>query len=247
MKYESTLLKQMLAAEYVVGTLVGGARRRFRRLLAQDRWLRGEVRYWEQRFAQLGVFAPVPPRELVWAEIQRRLGAQDAKVVALESRRPQPSMNFWRAWSGLATAATLVLAVLLVRQPEVLPSVPEPPRQVEVRIPVQTYVGALQLPNEAAQWTVSLVPDTRMLRVIAHAPSQLSATQDYQLWWLTDEGVVSLGLLPRNGASEAPLPLNVRPSGGAKVAVSLEPAGGSRSVDGPSGPVLLAAPLMPSI
>lgn len=237
----------MLAAEYVVGTLVGGARRRFRRMLAQDRWLRGEVRYWEQRFAQLGVFEPVPPRDVVWAEIQRRLHAQDGKIVALESRRPQPSVNFWRVWSGLATAATLVLAVLLLRQPDVIPSGDEQPRRVEVRVPVQTYVGALQLPNETAQWTVSLVPETRSLRVIAHAPSQLSPQQDYQLWWLTDEGVTSLGLLPRNGAWEALLPRNVRPRGVAKVAVSLEPAGGSRAVDGPSGPVLLAAPLVPSI
>ena len=237
----------MLAAEYVVGTLVGGARRRFRRLLAQDRWLRSEVRYWEQRFAQLGVFEPVPPREVVWTEIQRRVNAQDAKVVALESRRPQLSVNFWRVWSGLATAATLVLAVLLLRQPDVVPRGDEQLRRVEVRIPVQTYVGALQLPNETAQWTVSLVPETRSLRVIAHAPSQLSPKQDYQLWWLTDEGVTSLGLLPRNGAWEALLPLNVRPRGVAKVAVSLEPACGSRAVNGPSGPVLLAAPLVPSI
>lgn len=246
MKYDSLKLKQMLAAEYVVGTLVGGARRRFRRLLVQDRWLRGEVRYWEQRFAQLGVFEPVPPREVVWAEIQRRVHAQERTVVPIESRQPQ-NLNFWRAWSGLATAASLILAVLLLRQPEPTRSADEVPRRVEVRVPVQAYVGALQLPNETAQWTVSLVPETRSLRVIAHGPSQLSLQQDYQLWWLTDEGVTSLGLLPRNGAWEVLLPLNVRPRGVAKVAVSLEPAGGSHAADGPSGPVLLAAPLVPSI
>lgn len=250
MKYESTKLKQMLAAEYVIGTLVGGARKHFKRWLAQDRWLRGEVRYWEERFAQLGVFEAVPPREAVWAEIQFRIETMKDKVVPLvaplDSRR-RLGLNFWRAWSGLATAASLLLAFVLLHQPAPESTAPVETRVVEVKVPVQSYVAALRLPKEDAQWTVSVLPDTRLLRVIVNGPSKLSVDEDYQLWWLADEGVTSLGLLPRSGAWEALLPVNVRPSAAGKVAVSLEPAGGSQAVTGPSGPVLLAAPLVPSI
>ncbi|MGQ0621235.1 MAG: anti-sigma factor [Panacagrimonas sp.] len=247
MKYESTKLKQMLAAEYVIGTLVGGARKHFKRWLARDRWLRGEVRYWEERFAQLGVFEAVPPRDAVWAEIQFRIETMKDKVVPLDSRRRQRGLNFWRAWSGLATAASLLLAVVLLSQPTREPATSAPTRVLEVKVPAQSYVAALRLPKEDAQWTVSVLPDTRLLRVIVNGPAKLSVDEDYQLWWLADEGVTSLGLLPRSGAWEALLPANVRPSAAGKVAVSLEPAGGSQAEKGPSGPVLLAAPLVPAI
>ena len=40
MNYQSTKLRQALASEYVAGTLIGAARRRFQRLLAEDRTLR---------------------------------------------------------------------------------------------------------------------------------------------------------------------------------------------------------------
>lgn len=247
MKYESTRLKQMLAAEYVIGTLVGGARGRFQRLLKQDRWLRGEVRYWEQRFDQLGGFKPVPPREQVWAEIEHRLRIQQNKVVPLAAPQPRLGLNFWRAWSGLATAASLVLVVLLaLRQPEPAPAPVQ--RVVEVRVPAQVLVAALRLPKEDTQWTVSVQPDTRTVRVSSNGPAKLSANQDYQLWWLGDDGVTSLGLLPRGGHRQGALPAEVLVKAEGKLAVSLEPAGGSKAENGgPSGPVLLAAPLVPSI
>ncbi|MGQ0530332.1 MAG: anti-sigma factor [Panacagrimonas sp.] len=247
MKYESTRLKQMLAAEYVIGTLVGAARRRFQRLLAGDRWLRGEVRYWEQRFGELDAFQPVPPRDQVWAEIEHRMRAQQAKVVPLVVAPTARGLNFWRAWSGLATAASLVLALLLVtRQPEPAPAPVQ--RVLEVRVPAQVLVAALRLPKEDTQWTVSIQPDTRTLRVSSNGPAQLGANQDYQLWWLGDDGVTSLGLLPRGGHRQGALPADVLVKAEGKLAVSLEPAGGSKADNGgPSGPVLLAAPLVPSI
>ena len=64
MNYAQPRLKQMLAAEYVLGTLHGRARRRFARLLESRADLRAEVRYWEQRLAALqSGFKPVAPRD----------------------------------------------------------------------------------------------------------------------------------------------------------------------------------------
>lgn len=247
MKYENAKLKQMLAAEFVIGTLVGSARKRFRRMLAEDRWLRGEVRYWEQRFDELGIFEPVPPRDIVWAEIERRIREQQGKVVPLVNHRRQFSLNFWRAWSGIATAASVLLAVILARSPAPTAPAPPPPQRVEVKVQAQAYVAALRLPKEEAQWTVSLLPDARAVRVIVSGPAKLGENEDYELWWLGDDGVTSLGLLPRSGAWQIALPPQVQLKATGKVAVSLEPAGGSPAVTGPSGPVLVAAPVVPSV
>lgn len=246
MKYDNAKLKQMLAAEYVIGTLAGAARRRFRRLLAEDRGLRDEVQYWTQRFDELGIFEPVPPRDTVWAEIERRIREQRGTGAPLMTQRRPSGLNFWRAWAGLATAASVALAMVLARHPQPIPP-PAPPDRVEVWVQAQAYVAALRLPREDAQWTVSVLPDTRAVRVIANGPARLGEDQDYELWWLGDEGVTSLGLLPRNGAWQVALPPQVRVSANGRLAVSLEPAGGSPAGSGPSGPVLLATPLVPSV
>lgn len=240
MKYDNTRLKQMLAAEYVLGTLVGAARRRFGRLMANDRWLRGEVRYWEERFGDLGPFEPVPPREVVWTEIERRIEQAQGKVVPLVA--PARS-SAWKFAVGLAAAASLALAVLVLRQPE-----PDSPSTPTAAIPVEplgpVLTATLSPPDEDATWSLRVLPDRHVLRVSASARARLAESADYQLWWLNDDGsVASLGLLPREGVRNIALPPRVLVKAGGKVAVSLEPAGGSPARNAPSGPVLLAAPL----
>lgn len=247
MNYRAPKLRQMLAAEYVAGTLVGAARRRFRRLLAEDPALRAEVRYWEARFGDLGIFEPVPPRAQVWAEIEQRVQAAPPGMEPVFEHRHRASITFWRLWAGFSTAACVLLAVLLLRQYAPPPSLPDPPKVVELKVQAQAYVAAIRLPDEDAQWTVSVLPDTRAVRVLANGNIKLGFNEDYELWWLGDDGVISLGLLPRQGAWQVALPpqVRVRPSG--RIAVSLEPAGGSPAKDGPSGPVLIATPLVPSV
>lgn len=247
MKYQSLPLRQMLAAEYVLGTLVGAARRRFQRLLWQDSALRAEVRYWEARFDNLGAFKPVPPRERVWADIEHRLRLQERKLSAVSAPAKASSQIVWKVWSGLATAASLLLALQLWRTPEPAPVAPAGPRVVEVKVQAQAYLAALQLPQEDAQWTVSISPDTRTLRIASSGPAKLDPEKEYELWWLGDEGVTSLGLLPRNGARQGLLPSRLQVKADGKVAVSLEPRGGSPTKTAPTGPVLLATPLVPSI
>lgn len=248
MKYESTKLRQALASEYVAGTLIGAARKRFKRLLANDASLREEVRYWEERFSDLGIFEPVPPRELVWTEIEQRILQTPGKVIPIVAKRQQHNLMVWRVWAGLATAASVVLAIMLWGQQSNRASVPEPRQVVEVKVQAQAYVAALKLPQEDSQWTVSVLPDARAVRVIASGKVKLREDEDYELWWLAeDNSVTSLGLLPREGAWQVMLPTQVRVRASGRIAVSLEPAGGSQAESGPSGPVLLATALVPSV
>jgi anti-sigma-K factor RskA len=246
MNYRSSKLRQALASEYVAGTLIGAARQRFKRLMAEDPSLREEVKYWEQRFGDLGIFEPVPPRELVWTEIEQRIHQKPGGVIPIEAARQQRRLMFWRMWAALATAAAVVFGVMLWGdRPPLDTMVPSPPRVVPVQ--AQAYVAALKLPKEDGQWIVSVLPDSRALRVIASQPAKLTEDQEYELWWLGDDGsATSLGLLPRDGAWQVLLPAHLRVKASGRVAVSLEPAGGSQAEDGPSGPVLITTPLVPS-
>src|SRR3989344_4351646 len=63
-----------LGAEYALGTLRGGARRRFESLLPAHPALRQASADWERRLAQLAVSTePVAPAARVWEGIQQRL------------------------------------------------------------------------------------------------------------------------------------------------------------------------------
>ena len=63
----------LLAAEFVLGTLTGGARRSFERRIARDPFVARRVRAWEDRFVALALrLTPVAPSAAVWEGIARR-------------------------------------------------------------------------------------------------------------------------------------------------------------------------------
>jgi anti-sigma-K factor RskA len=86
--------------------------------------------------------------------------------------------------------------------------------------------------------------DLRHLRAIAGAGAIAQAGKSYELWALPDNGAapVSLGLMPVSGHIDRELTDAQRAAlqGASKVAVSLEPEGGS-TIKGPSGPVMFVA------
>ena len=132
MKYDNPQLRQMLAAEYVLGTLRGAARRRFERLASADAGFGAEIRYWEQRLAELNQdLKPVAPPAGVWLSVQHRIQLATPKVapIRVTERKPVPAQppakpaSLWRIGAGLASAAAVVVAVMIgQRIPLPLPS-----------------------------------------------------------------------------------------------------------------------------
>ena len=212
-----------LAAEYVLGTLKGGARRRFEGWLHGDAALRGTVAAWRERLVPLAEFAPPrAPGAHVWRAIERRLHLEAAprwwqfwKGDALQS---------WRMLAGASTAAAIALAVVLaVQQPA--------PR-------IDTFAA---LTDERAQAALLVTADraNRVIAVRTVGGTPVPDDRTLQLWAITRAGTPrSLGILDARGTATIALSDRALGSDVAVLAVSLEPKGGSPNPNAPTGPVL---------
>ncbi|NNG22858.1 anti-sigma factor [Telluria aromaticivorans] len=217
-------LRERLAAEYVLGTLRGRARRRFEGLMHGDAALRRTVAAWADRIGAMAEFVPpVAPPAQVWRAIRTRLGLE----------LPAPAWQFWRHgslgfWRRLGVASSMAAALLLVT--------------VMQREPQQPAVSDIAtLLDEKAQTALLVTADRerRLLTVRLVATQPLSPGQVLQLWAVPQQGTPrSLGVL--DGSRQLALPLTAQAIGAdvALLAVSLEPQGGSPDPNGPSGPIL---------
>ncbi|HVT36417.1 MAG TPA: anti-sigma factor [Nevskiaceae bacterium] len=238
MNYREPQLRRMLAAEYVLGTLQGRARMRFDRLLRADAALLGEVHAWERKLAPLALaITPVPPRGIVWSGIERRINAMNTPTLP---PRKLPSINFWRTWSAVATAAALLLAVALQQQMQFSMQIVVMPKIVH-EAPLMPYVAVLKPDKSDARWVVSMYPEKKTMKVAASGSYPVDAQHALELWALEKSGPRPLGLLPLQGQAEMALPAAMQVEGELTLAVSVEPTGGSPT-GLPTGPVILSAP-----
>jgi anti-sigma-K factor RskA len=213
-------LREKLAAEYVLGTLKGGARRRFESYMHNDAALRLLTVEWQERLAPMAEFAPaVQPSQQVWAGIERRLNLRRARTGWLAS------LNFWR---GLGIASTAVAALLAI--------------VISTRVldqPQLDYVATLT--DDKAHTALVLTGDTQHMaltvRLVGNAP--VASDKTLQLWAVPKQGNPrSLGLLADKGEVRLALGSNAIGDDVALLAVSLEPKGGSPDPNGPTGPIL---------
>lgn len=209
----------LIAAEYVLGTLAGGARRRFERQLAGDPFAARRVRAWEDRFVLLALrLAPVAPSPAVWVGISRRIG---------DGGRA----GGWRRMAAIVgVVAVLGFGWAIWEQLR--------PREPQATALVATEAGA-------ALWRVAVAADGASLDVEATGDVSYPDDRSRELWALpADAAPVSLGLMPASGRVRLALDDRQRAALAlaANVAVSDEPAGGSPT-GAPTGAVLYVTPL----
>ncbi|HEU5136415.1 MAG TPA: anti-sigma factor [Steroidobacteraceae bacterium] len=230
MKSANRELVDRLAAEYVLGTLRGRARRRFERWLVSPQ-VGAIVKAWEERLAGLEPrLDPVNPPATVWAGIEDKL--------ELRKKHARPAMRW------LAIAASLaffvVAGVFLLRTPDGGVQV-APPAQL-----ASTQRSFLQADPQTIYWRVEVLGDNQELSLHVHVVHDLPPGKAHELWALPEGGgaPVSLGLMPHTGDHHRVLSASQRAAlaGSKQIAVSLEPEGGSPT-GAPTGPVLLVAPL----
>ncbi|MCC5985272.1 MAG: anti-sigma factor [Rhodobacteraceae bacterium] len=213
----------LLAAEYVLGTLEGDARRAVAERAAVDGAFAARVRAWESR---LGVFndgyADAPAPDLL-PQIEARLFPE------------RPRRRGWlTGWPGGAVAAAVLVAAVFAALAFLRPPAPVPPDTVVLTAELDASAAEVAADlRHAARWDQA----AGMLEVTRTAGA-VPEGQDLELWLIDDSGVpVSLGLLR---AAVTELAVTLAP--GQLLAVSLEPEGGSPAPT-PTGPVLAAAEL----
>lgn len=216
---------ELLAAEYVLGTLPDAERREVRDRLDVDGAFAARVRAWESRFAPLAdEYEEVTPPDLLPGIEERLFGSPEATPAAAPAPRRRWFGLGWRGGSvAAAVAAVMVfLAVALW---------PPPPAPVVLRADLAAEEADLRF---AARWDAA----AGRLELTRTSGEAAPAGQDYEVWLIDDAGVPeSLGLL-RDPVTQIPAVL----APGLTLAVSLEPEGGSPDVV-PTGPVLAAAML----
>lgn len=229
MRAPDSKLIDRLAAEYVLGTLRGPARRRFERWLSSaatggttQASARQAVARWEDYLVHLiDDRDRVDPSPQVWREIERRTRAPASKAVR------------WQPWALAASVLIVAFGAWFA---------------LDSRRAQPDWQVAAELRPEAAgglQWRVDYDSKSAALRITAVAPPAIGADAVHELWALADDASppVSLGLLPQSGdllRTLAPAQRTAFLRAG-KIAVSREPAGGSPT-GVPTGPVLIVVP-----
>jgi anti-sigma-K factor RskA len=219
MDYSRPALADRLAADYVVGTLRGPARRRFEALLPAHPLLRSAVRSWQMRLMPLTqALPPIDPPARVWTAIDQHLFGKTRRPVA--APRWWERLGLWQGLSAAAGVAALGLGVLLV-QPA----------------PIQPPIVVVLSPNQSeTRFVASVSADGRSLVLKPIDGARLSASQAYELWALPASGAPrSLGLVAAQGGTTVQRARLLQDT--AAFAVSIEPPGGSPT-GAPTGPVV---------
>jgi anti-sigma-K factor RskA len=210
----------LLAAEYVLGTLRGQARRRFEKWRASIPLVDERCRFWEDNLMRLARgLRPVRPPPHVWQVIRARLNLSRHD----QKRRARP----WAIAASLLLVVSLS-AVLYWRSIE--------PGKL-------TAVAMIASPTGAELWEVDVYRDRGRLimrteQAPAHAPDR-----DFELWALPAGGKpVSLGVMPAGGTAQLNL-TDVQKqalANSAQVAITVEQLGGSPTGQPTTTPVYVA-------
>lgn len=220
MRYTHPALLDHLASAYVLGTLGGGARRRFERLLRDRSDVQLLVAQWEGRLGMLASSVPVQqPPQRVWAAIEARTRPRDVKDAA-----PQGSWAgmLWRRHGVLQGLAGVVLGVvatvaLVAAVPTLFVSSDQVALRAGDKLP-QAYVGLLTDASGNGKVLVSSLRHGRTLTVKVIGPITLpampatsatmaGAAPQLVLWAVPADGApFVLGTVPVAGSAVSVLP-----------------------------------------
>lgn len=185
-----------LARAYAVGTLTGGARRRFESVMRASPEARAAMQAWQARLAVLeSATPPIQPPLSNWAGIERRLFGTP--------ERPRGWLERWlpgRALAGLAAGA--LVAVLTIRTAPELAGL-QPTSQ---ELP-QSYVGLLHNAQGQPVLLASSLRHGRQLTLKVLAPIHVPEGMVARLWAIPDAGTpFPMATLPPRGSLDVLMP-----------------------------------------
>lgn len=256
-------LLDRLAAAHALGTLRGGARRRFEHVARQSPTARAAALLWQERFAALTELQPPEaPSANVWKRIENLLIAQRPLAPAPHAGATPARAQRW--WRGIAVAGAFAslaafsvafhltgevarrdarVAQLDAARASLVSRNAQLAAQLQARPEIE-YVAVLADERSAASMLVTFDPARRTLTIKRVGGYQEAADKSLQLWALPARGgPQSLGVLGANPIAKltaAEAQVREAPA----LAISLEPKGGVPGERGPTGPVLFKGALL---
>ena len=186
----------LLAGEYVLGTLALRQRRALEARLAHEPALREAVEQWQARLLPATHLAePVAPPAALWQRIEATLDAQSgarpqarpAGAKAAHGRlaaRWWNSIQAWRWLTGSGYALATALALVLMMKTSAPPAAPQ-------------FLVVLVAPQDKSPGWVVQASTNRQIRLIPLAVAAVPADKALEFWTKADgwSGPVSLGLV----------------------------------------------------
>lgn len=238
-------LLDLLAASHALGTLRGGARRRFETLAREQAPVRAAALVWQGRLASMTELqSPVVPDAAVWTRIRNMIDAEQAQH-AIERQRSaapnaSPAQGGWlrslALWRGAAAAGALATVMAVVVGLNL--------RDQLQNAPAIQYVAVLSDDKATASMLVTFDPRKRQLVLQRVGSYDEGADKSLQLWALPPGGAPrSLGVLDHAPALRLPASeseVHAVPA----LAVTLEAKGGVPPGSGPKGPIVFKGALI---
>lgn len=247
-------LVEQLAASYALGTLRGGARRRFEALARTHAPVRAAALIWQGRMASVAELQPqAAPSPAVWKRIENLVNA-DRQAKAMQAARQAPAAaaggGWWASlglWRGATAAGAMAAVVAVVTGLNLNTALNGQVQELSARLaatPEIQYVAVLADDKSAPSVLVTYDPKHSQLQLKHVGQFHPSPDKSLQLWALPQAGAPkSLGVLGEGTVVRLPAgsdAVNQVPA----LAISLEPKGGVPAGSGPSGPVLFKGALI---
>ena len=220
----------LVAAEYVLGTMDAAARDAFAARIAREPDLARAIDAWRMRLAPLAdEIAPVVPPMYLWHRVRARAGLADAPAAPSDGTRWWDRVAFWRGatLAGLAaTTACLIALIALPRNPA-----SEIPGPVHSALPHPVRLVTTLHDGKGRSTYMAAVDDDACTLVLMPLLKDATPGEVPQVWLVAnDGGTQSVGV-----GNDAPLQSMVVPDAlrarllrdDQALAVSMEPPGGS--------------------
>ena len=256
---QNTDLLDRLASSYALGTLRGGARRRFETMAREQAPVRAAALIWQSRLASINELQPqMQPDAVVWTRIDNLVQGEKAGAAQAAARAQAltsveqttgiaawlRSLTLWRTATAIGAMATVAAVTVGVGQREEFGGEIARLQTQLLAAPQIEYVAVLADDKAAASMLVTFDPKAKKLTLQRVGAYEEAGDRALQLWALPPTGgPKSLGVLGRDKL--------LRLTAGERdvrevptLAISLEPKGGVPSETGPTGPVLFKGALI---
>jgi len=183
LRYEDPKLQDLLASNYVIGTMRGKARKRFEQLMHQNPAIEQRVRKWEAKFQPVHTATqPVQPQKATWEKIANQINNTSNQMVnSLLSK-----LRLYQYLTAFAFSLSLVACLVSYMS-------------YSVSVPSNTvsYVAVLKNDIEQPVMVATLQKDGRLLALDLLQKPKVAEENDIQIWAVSknDGSIKSLGLI----------------------------------------------------